>query len=427
MTENHGRRITRLRITDFMRIEAADIVPGDRVTVVAGPNGAGKSSVLQAIWYALQGRAAARGIPQPIRSGADRATVVMDLGDMTVTRKITQGKSTLTVRSNGVEYSSPQAMLDGMLADLAFDPLAFARKRPDDQARALLQVLGLEEEMNRIAGLRRAAFEDRTSVGRDLRTLEASLADWPEDPGAPAEERSITDALRELEQAQDAVAAYRKREAGAQAITDRIEEIGRLIEQLEAERTELVDTQLETFAELDEEQAQLPDVEQMARLIHGLEEANARARKASDRRVKASQLDGVKAIHDGLTETIATFDETKRSLVAGADLPLDGLAITEEGQLTYRGIPLEQCSTSEQLRVGAAIGMAMDPDIRVLQVRDGSLLDTESLAELGDLADRYDTQVWVEVVAGPGDDPDLGVPTFIIEEGTVRSSREETP
>ena len=69
------------------------------------------------------------------------------------------------------------------------------------------------------------------------------------------------------------------------------------------------------------------------------------------------------------------------------------------------------------------MGIAMNPNLPVLIIRDGSLLDDESRRIIADMAEAAHAQVWMEVVAdtchecrGTGYTGDASV---IIEDGEV--------
>ena len=96
-----------------------------------------------------------------------------------------------------------------------------------------------------------------------------------------------------------------------------------------------------------------------------------------------------------------------------AKLPIDGLTI-ESSQLMFDGVPFEQASDAEQLRISAAIAMAGDHKLRVIRIRDGSLLDKGSLALLEEMAKKNDYQIWIEQVDESGK---VGV---VIEDGMVK-------
>ena len=90
-----------------------------------------------------------------------------------------------------------------------------------------------------------------------------------------------------------------------------------------------------------------------------------------------------------------------------------GLIVAGEGRetsLRYNGAALADCSSAEQIRVGVSLAMAADPALRVIRITDGSLMDSESLKIVAELAESNNFQVWVEVVG----DADI-----IINEGRV--------
>jgi hypothetical protein len=82
-------------------------------------------------------------------------------------------------------------------------------------------------------------------------------------------------------------------------------------------------------------------------------------------------------------------------------MPVEGLAFGD-GDVLWRGIPLDQASTAEQIRVSLAVGMAMNPGLRVILIRQGSLLDDASVEIVRSWAEENDFQVWMERVDTSG-------------------------
>ena len=60
-----------------------------------------------------------------------------------------------------------------------------------------------------------------------------------------------------------------------------------------------------------------------------------------------------------------------------------------------------------------AIGLATNPKLRVLLIREGSLLDEKNLAMVAEMAEKADAQIWLEKV-GKGKECQV-----IIENGEV--------
>ncbi|HYE85079.1 MAG TPA: hypothetical protein VEA16_01900, partial [Vicinamibacterales bacterium] len=111
----------------------------------------------------------------------------------------------------------------------------------------------------------------------------------------------------------------------------------------------------------------------------------------------------------------------KRSALSAATFPVPGLAFSDDG-LTFDGLPFEQASYAQQLRVAVAMGLAVNPKLKVLLIKHGNALDSSSLQLLAQLAEEHGAQVWLERVAESAD----GVSVYI-EEGRITSPGATTP
>ncbi len=103
--------------------------------------------------------------------------------------------------------------------------------------------------------------------------------------------------------------------------------------------------------------------------------------------------------------------DARDARVKEAKFPIDGLAFGDVGVL-YNGLPFEQASTAIKLRTSVAIGLALNPTVKVLLVHEGAFLDEDNLRLVGEMADAADAQVWIERVGTQG----VGV---VIEDGQV--------
>lgn len=403
-------KIIRLTADNIKRLQAVEITPDGNVVVIAGRNGQGKTSVLDAIWYALGGGPAVKDTAKPIRDGQKNASVTLDLGEIRVTRTWTGDKTALRVESaDGARYSSPQAMLDGLVGRLSFDPLAFANLPEREQLATLLGLVDLPFVPAALDSQRKALYEDRTAVGRDGAALKGRLTGLPE-PAAdlPAEEISAADVLAEYRAAEDTHRRYADHErviAAAQA------KVTRLREELAAAERELGDQpQLA-------DPADLPDLAAFEKRLATVEETNRQVRAARERAQVVAAYEAARATYTTLTEQIDALDEKKATAIREATMPIDGLAFDDNG-VTYRGMPFKQCSAAEQLRVSLAMAMALNPSIRVIRITDGSLLDSQNMALIEEMAADGDFQVWIERVDESGK---VGVQ---IEDGLVVTAPE---
>lgn len=414
-------KIVKLQAENIKRLRAVEITPDGNTVIIAGANGQGKTSVLDAIWFALGGGPATKGTSKPIRDGEDHASVTLDLGELRVTRTWRGAKTTLRVESaDGASYSSPQSMLDSLVGRLSFDPLAFAQRDERTQLASLIELVELPFDPDEIAAERARLYEARTEIGRAGKQLEGQLAGMskPADD-LPAEEIDVAKVLADRRTAQEQVDEYRSAQRLVETVGQRIDSCESRIANLERElaetRTELANHEsdlVNTKSEVAVLGQSLPDVDAFEAAAIAAQSTNADIRAAAQYRDLLSKQDGARTEYMALNKQISALDERKSAAIAAAEMPIDGLAFDEAG-VTYRGMPFKQCSAAEQLRVSLAMAMAMNPQIRVIRITDGSLLDSRNMALIEEMAKAQDYQVWIERVDESGK---IGI---VIEDGAI--------
>ena len=180
MTATEKLEITAVDARDFKRLSEVRVETGGHrnLLLIAGKNTAGKSSLMDALTVALGGKDALP--PDPVRRGADKAVVTVELdgGRYTITRTVTgRGKDLKTslrvVGPDGV-ISAPQTWLDGIVAGRFLDPVAFLALPADRQRQALLALVGVD--VAAIDAERKRVYDERTAVNRDAKAAAARRA-----------------------------------------------------------------------------------------------------------------------------------------------------------------------------------------------------------------------------------------------------------
>jgi len=399
-------KIIKLTAENVKRLRAVEITPDGTVQVVTGRNAQGKTSVLDAIWLALGGSAASRATKRPIRDGAKQASVRLDLGDLVVNRTWSGDKTTLTVlAADGARYSSPQAVLDRLVGRLSFDPLEFTRLSPREQVTTLLDsVLSLEVDLDQLAADRQRIYDDRTEVGRQRKIFEGQAAGAGAMEKAPEREVSVQELVSQYQSAAAEKADYDRL---LSRISVRQDSIKQLREDLAEAETDLAVLIGERDATQDG-----PDLGALQEEIANAEETNRAVRRNEQRAAVAKAVGDVRVQWDDLTAQIEAIDTARTEALAKAEFPVPGLGFDDDG-VTYNGIPFGQASSSEQIRVSLAMAMALNPELRVIRILDGSLLDEDNLELIAQQAALEDYQVWIERVS---DGSGVGV---VIEDGAV--------
>ena len=427
--EKKTLHIVELRTENIKRIKAVHVTPQGAVITVGGKNGQGKTSLLDSIEMALGG---GRAIPvDPVRHGAHKARIVVDLGDLIVERTFNRHGNKLVVRSaDGETLKSPQKLLDDLCAKVTFDPLEFSRMPEANQNKLLKELMDLD--FSKLEKVRGRAYDERAEVNREVNRLKVRLEAAPDSSDMPTKEVSVADLLTEIQEAEAAIEendqdreAERKQEhepgkdqEEAQAGGQHVTELHATLEEVKEDRVDLYNVISQHETDLSELAVQVealedPDTDGLREQIRTAEETNTEVRNRREIVELADTLQEEQTKADALTDTIQAVNEEKREMLAGAEFPVPGLGFDDTG-VTLNDVPFEQASGAEKLRVSVAIGAALNPRVKIMLVRDGSLLDDESMALLQAMAEETGSQVWIERVASDGE----GCSVFI-EDGSV--------
>jgi hypothetical protein len=406
-----------IKASNFLRLEAVEITPDGPLVQISGRNGSGKSSVLKALECALAGK---DSIPaDPVRHGADEAVIVADLGELVVKRVIRPDRSTaLTVtNADGFKASSPQKLLEGLFGKL-LDPVAFSRMSAKEQRELVADLIGLRSVLDDLAQADQADRDARRDVNRDLKQAEARLSAMPE--VSPVEPVDVSATLAEIRAAREQNARVG---VAFDQMMDLQKTIDAQIEKLHQTRAEIARLQRDA-EELERgiaaknaalDATDIPEGIDLTPLEQRLEQAEAinnQHRALAERVGAVALVQKLDAESQAFTNALTAREAERKAVIEAADLPIPGLGFGEDG-LTYNGKRLDQASTAEQMRVSAAIAMALSPKLRVLIVREGSLLDSSSLALLAEMAAEKGFVVLCETVDESGT---VGV---YIEDGNV--------
>lgn len=402
--------IVELKAENVKRLRAVTInADGKPVIVVAGRNAQGKTSVLDSIEMALAGK---RSIPErPIRDGELRASIVLKTDDYTISRVFTPGGSRLEVTAaDGVPVSSPQALLDSLTGRLSFDPLAFMRDEAK-QVDTLKHVMGLD--FDAVDKERASLYAERTELNRTVKELTAQY-NAAQDPGGEASERrvDVAELNAELAEAVKINSAASQAELKVHVSRDYARAKAEAVERAQAELREAEAVLERLMAEL----AVVPTVNTVE-LVSGIKNADAVNKRVEQRELRAGllkKLKDAKEQSDDCTRLIEDIDREKAEAIknASARFPVPGLGFDESG-VTLNSVPFKQSSSAEQLRTSISVGLALNPELKVVLIRDGSLLDADNLRMVEEMAMSAGAQVWIERVS------DGNGATVIIEDGAV--------
>ena len=440
-------RIVQLQAENVKKLKAIQIKPEGNVIKITGANEQGKTTVLDCIWMALGGK---KAVPEvPIRKGEKTAKIMLDIGDLVITRSFTEANDYIKVENKqGAQFKSPQGILDKLIGKYSFDPLAFSKADKKTQVNTLLELVNIavdENKLQEISGVKvartenpldmlnaayKTVFDNRTIVNREVEAAKGALLTYGTDiektePISASELMAEKDELerqnRENQKKRDAVEnqlrAINALKADENKIVSEIEQLEQRIQQLkdalsgkqaeitEAEASYQTASQvLETLIDND-----LTDIKER---IRNADETNRKANTWKEWQRAQATFEGKQNESNALTDKLTKITAYKNELVKSAKFPIEGLDFGNGGVL-YQGLPFEQASSAQKLQVSLAIAMALNPDLRVIRIDDGSLLDKKHMAIIEEMAKENDFQIWMECVDESGK---VGV---YIEDGEV--------
>lgn len=411
-------KIIELKSSNIKKIKAVELVLDDKknIVMITGRNGQGKTSILDSIWYALGGKRAVQ--EKPIRHGEEEGEIEINVDGYIVKRSFTEKGSYLSVSGkDGEKYSNPQEFLDYIVGDISFDPLEFSRMESKKQIEVLTGIVGID--INEFDSKKKALTEERVIVGREGKVL----AQHTDEEIAEAEklkdqpEVSISALSEELEKANSERSTFTQAVDSIKSENEKIQSNKKQIADLNIAISKLQDETVESekkIKKLSLAKDTEIDVDAIKLKIQNADAENVKIRGAKQVLADNIKVAAKKKDYTDLTEKILAVDKEKKAALAKAKMPIEGLS-WEEDSVLYNGIPYSQISGAEQLRVSMAIAMASNPKLRVILVRDGSLLDKDNMSIVAEMAKDKDFQVWVEKVQ---EDNSVGI---YIEEGEIKS------
>ena len=384
-------KIVKLQIENFQKVIAAEISPEGNVIMITGKNANGKTSVLNAIWAALQIPRSTE-MPKPIHEGADKAVITLDLETYVVRRVFTENSPPRleVTGAEGASFKSPQSLLDKLLGSLTFDPLAFISMSSKDQVDLLLKMSGSEFDFEANAIARKDHYDKRAEENKAVKAISAAIGAEPE----KIDKIDVSVIQKDMEVVRNLASDIKEQ-------TEKLDRYKKAIEEIE-QYLKSAKLTFGTYKEYNELEADMRKA-----IEHNSKAGDWDIWKNSQKNVVTHAEQAT--IHDNMIKDI---DARKEAAMKELKMPYPGLGFDESG-VTYSNIPLKQASKAEQIRISMAIAMAANPQIRVLRIEDGSLLDEDNLKLIYELAEKHDYQVWIEAVGSGG----VGI---YIEDGVIK-------
>lgn len=384
---NNMIKINKLEIENVKRVKAVSLEPTQNgLTVIGGRNGQGKTSILDSIAWALGGNKYKPSQPQ--REGSvlpPNLHLVLSNG-LEIKR---DGKNSDLKVIDPSGQKAGQKLLDSFVEEFSLNLPKFMESSNAEKARILLQVIGVGDKLAEFEKKEQELYNERLVIGR-VADQKKKFAD---------EQIYYTDAPKELISVSELIQQQ-------QSILAKNAENGRIrgqrdnLKQRQAQLDYEIAQKIEEKAEIDRqlviaEKSALDlhdeSTEQLEFNISNTEEINRKVRSNLDKD-KAEQDAAVeKEKYDKLTAQIERIRLDKTKLLDDADLPLQGLSVSE-GELLYNGQRWDNMSGAEQLKVSTAIVRKLNPECGFILIDKLEQMDLDTLREFGQWLEQEQLQ-----------------------------------
>lgn len=406
--------ISKFEIENVKRVKVVKVKPdATGLTILGGDNGQGKTSVLDAIAYALGGE---KYRPSKFsREGSvNPGTIKIVLSNGLVVER--KGKNAALKVTDPSGQKAGQTLLDSFVSTLALDLPRFLEASSKDKANTLLKIIGVGDQLAAMDMKEKELFSERTVTGRTADTKAKFAENQPYYPDAPKE---LISASELIQKQQDILARNAQRQQWqrdhdalidkSMRIDDQIEDLQKRIlalknekqtvmEQIRAGEKTPAEMKMESTAELEQNLAQIDEI-------------NRKVRANLDKERAEEDAKGYREVYDQLTVKINEIREARKKLLDGADLPLPGLSI-EDGELIYQGQRWDNMSGSQRLIVSTAIVRKLNPECGFVLMDKLEQMDLHTLKEFGAWLEQEGLQV-IATRVSTGDECSI-----VIEDGT---------
>jgi flagellar motility protein MotE (MotC chaperone) len=316
------------------------------------------------------------------------------------------------------------------VGNIGFDIFEFLGSTKLKQIQTLKELSGVTVEIDKIDMERKTVYDKRTYTNSRISEIEAVVANHPYDKeqiDKYSETIDLTALNNDLKGISDKINEWSRIDSGVKEFernanyiieenAQKKKKIVELEQQIAALNTQ-INGNMEKLAEVEKkikggkewlDNNPKPDASIITEQIKGANEHNIHAGKIQDIASKHKELLSLKEKSSEFTVALEGFDVRKNKVLEGSKLPVKGLTFTDE-EIYYNNLPFDesQIPKSKIIAIGAAISMALNPNLRVIVINDGSLLDKETLTTLMKIVSLKGYQLIVEMVSQDGGDLEI--------------------
>ncbi len=416
-------KINSLELDDVKRIKALKLEPTQNgLTVIGGKNNQGKTSVLDAIAWALGGEKFRPS--EAYRQGSTVAPKLsIKLSNGIVVERSGKNSDLKVIDPNGKKAG--QQLLNAFISTFALDLPKFMDSSSKEKANVLLQIIGVGDKLSEFDRQESTLYNRRLEIGRIADQKFKYAKEMPEYDNVPKEVVSASELIRQQQEILARNGENQLKREKTRQLKAEYESLSSRTEQLRLQLAELESRLAKSAEDLRIAEMSAADLldestEELENNIRDIEALNIKIRSNLDKEKAEMDAKHFSDEYEALTGQINAVRESRRQLLAGAELPLAGLSV-EDGELTYNGAKWDCMSGSEQLRVSAAIVRKLNPECGFVLMDKLEQMDIDTLNEFGKWLESEGLQAIATRVSTGGEC------SIIIEDGYAKTAEPPRP
>lgn len=398
--------ISNIDFKNFKGIRVAHITFNEVVNKITGKNWAGKSTILDAIRTAIVGKAYLgkwTSAEKLITTWENASEIKLKLKDsdrvISITRKIdAKGTMSLDVIDSNADRLL-QSDLDALISEFSIDPLEFTEKTNKEQFEIIKQITWCDtsELEDKISSV----YEKRTIANGILTKEKGALESiWKPELVERVDVSTLMTELRSIQAANENINAQKnKLKAAEDKVAMLKENEARLMRELDIVRWE-INRGMEfcTWLEGEISKLEVKDESELIAKINSADEINKKANEFDRYQSQLKVVQDAEVSYIKLDTEIKNLREQKDEMIKSANMPLDNMEFNEKDGIIINWLPFSQYSTAQQIIMASKIATFTNPALKVISIKNGSLLDDDSIKEIEDFAEKEWYQVFLEIV-----------------------------
>ncbi len=432
--QNNGLQLLSANISNFKNISSQEIDINGRSFLITGSNQKGKSSFLQALLSPLD----ATWMPiEPLKQGEEKGFIKLKIGGELegehVEYKIEcyfspgtkRGRVVLFDKEGNQIKDGVRSVLDGIIGNIGFNIMSFIKLGTTDSGKVsvpglkeqvkILEDLMPTEDVKKIYELKHehtGKYDERKIINAETKRLKGLIENSPfkqeeielyaEKKDVKSESEKITAGNKKngiIDQCDTFVMDY------VDDLKEIEEDVSILEEQLKERKIELQsfkDKKISVDKYLDKNPSKI-DVDALEQSLQTISDHNTNCDKVADLHETKKTLAAKTTESDTLTSRLKKIEEEKKDIFTNTKMPVKGLAFNDE-MVTYNDLPLSDGNipTSQLIGIGLKIGMALNPNLKLMVIKDGSLLDNKTMEYALKMCQDEGYQLMIETVKHEG-------------------------